>query len=98
MLQQQDETLPTTVAISDEMKLAHNQRRKLGYRLPTEINWSNVVAIITTNNGEASNKILETIFKTWVPYLGDGADILLVTDEDDNRADDEILPPGWDNT
>ena len=97
--QEKDEAVPMSVMLnSDEMKIAYNSRRESGYlRAQSEINWSNVVVIIPTFNGEKSNILLKSILKTWITRLGEGADVLLVTDKDDDRTNIEIVPPEYRN-
>lgn len=86
--------LPNVVLVdSSKMKRAYKNASKLKQHLSNDISWSNVVVIIPTYNDEKTNGLVEAGLKTWMRHLGDGADIVLVTDDDDARTDDQILPP-----
>ena len=76
-----------TLINSGVMKRAYKEASNTN----NDIDWSNVVIIIPTYNSESANELLKSSYNTWMRYLGN-ADVVLVTDDDDPRSDDEILP------
>lgn len=59
----------------------------------TKVTWSNVVIYLLTFNSKQPNRLLQAQFNTWIKLVNDeGLDIVIVTDEDDERTYDEILP------
>ena len=56
------------------------------------IDWSNIVMIIPAYNNNNVNEIVQAMCETWMRHIGAKADVVLVTDEDDTRASEEILP------
>ena len=86
--------LSKAVLYTNAMRVAYESRRRpYNEGGPSEVNWSNVVALFPISNEDKSNELVQAIFKTWVTRVGEGAHILLVTDRDDDRKDEEILPP-----
>lgn len=61
-------------------------------RKVSKITWKNVVVVILTYNDYESNKLVQAQFDTWIEKVGTGLDIVFVSDVDDVRHDDEIIP------
>lgn len=57
-----------------------------------QINWIDVVITILIVNDEIQSDLLSAHFQTWMRREGKGLDVVLVTDTDDPRADNEIVP------
>lgn len=60
--------------------------------LKTQLFWSNLVVIILIYNGKQSNRLVKAHLTTWIERAGEGLDIVFVTDVDDDRTYDEIVP------
>lgn len=60
--------------------------------LPYNVNWSNIVIIIFIHNSPEIDNIIRAHFDTWLKHVEEGVDVFYVTDADDSRSFDEILP------
>ena len=61
-------------------------------KLLPNVQWSDVVLMIFMYNDEKIDKLIEGHFETWLRRVGEGADIVFITDSDDVRSDNSILP------
>jgi len=57
-----------------------------------DIGWSNIVFIINIYDSLETNELLGAHFDTWLRHVGEGLDIVFITDSDDVRSINEILP------
>ena len=58
-----------------------------------ELNWDNIVVIIMTYNDETDSNILKKNFNSWIKRIQEkNLDIIVVTDHNDERTYEEILP------
>jgi len=48
--------------------------------------------MIFTYNDEKADELMSGHYETWLKRVGEGADIVFVTDGDDSRKDEDILP------
>ena len=58
---------------------------------PYRVGWADIAFGIATYNAQHEQSLLAAAGETWLPAAA-GADLLLVTDADDPRSDDEIAP------
>ena len=58
---------------------------------PYRVGWADIAFGIATYNAQHECSLLAAAGETWLPAAA-GADLLLVTDADDPRSDDEIAP------
>lgn len=57
-----------------------------------KLSWRNMVFVILTYNDPNANMLIRAQFDTWIQRVGEGADIFVVTDHDDERMYEEIIP------
>ena len=95
-LNQNDKPLPKIVLLgSPPMKRAYkdaNSSNNIHQDVSNNIDWSNVVIIIPTYNDKNNNELVQSSYSTWMRHIGDRSDVILVTDSDDVRTNEEILP------
>lgn len=60
-----------------------------------KVKWENLVFMMLTHNDPEANSLIHAQFETWVKRVGNGVDIVIVTDIDDPRSDQEILPSNY---
>lgn len=60
--------------------------------LPYSIHWSNIVIIIFIHNSPDVDVLIRAHFDTWLKHVEEGVDVFYVTDADDDRSFNEILP------
>jgi len=65
--------------------------------LESSIDWSNIVFMIHIYNSYDADRIFKIHFNTWLKHVGRGADVLYITDYDDDRPVYEIFPPEVNN-
>lgn len=92
-----NDDMPSRVNMnSKEMKNIYNENlgRNVDRELNpiTQLNWSNLVIVILTYNSIQPNRLVKAHFNTWIKRAGEGLDIVFVTDDDDERTYDKILP------
>jgi len=56
------------------------------------VGWENLVFIMLTYNHPAANSLIQAQFDTFIKRAGKGLDVVIVTDIDDPRTDEEIVP------
>jgi len=56
------------------------------------VDWSNIVFMINIYNSYVQDRMIEAHFNTWLRHVGEGLDVVYITDADDNRSFKEILP------
>lgn len=67
--------------------------KRIAGDLPSEkLTWDNVVIIMMTFNDKEESKLIQKHFDVWISRMPKGLDVLFVTDSDDERTYDEVLP------
>jgi len=56
------------------------------------VDWSNFVIIMLIHNDEEVDKLLDAHFNTWMKHVNGPLDIVFVSDVDDKRSYEQILP------
>jgi len=90
-----DEKMPAVFHMDekDDFYYVRKQQEGIDEFPTTKVTWSNVVIYVLTFNSELPNRLLEAHFNTWIKSIDDeGLDIVIVTDSDDKRSYDEIVP------
>ena len=94
-------TSNSTIVYSKEKRLLFNKPDvDVFYKQSTQdksndknkVGWENLVFIVLTHNDPNANSLIQAQFETWMKRAGIGFDIVIVTDIDDPRSDQEILP------
>jgi len=71
------------------MDVMHRNKNQL---LDYDVDWSSTVFIIFIYDDRKIDNLIKAHFKTWLKHLGEGADVVYITDIDDMRTLNEILP------
>ena len=92
-----EKDIPPRIGIdSQELTDFYNSRKRIEgieNHPPTKISWSDAVIYILTFNSKQPNRLLQAQFDTWIKLVDDeGLDIVVVTDEDDERSYEDVLP------
>jgi len=58
----------------------------------SSISWKDIVFMIFIYDDPATNKLIQAHLNTWITHVGKGADIVFISDSDDTRAINEIIP------
>lgn len=67
--------------------------REMPFRRPAdEIEWKNVVIFMIIGNNEQNDRLIKAHFDTWLNHVGDGLEFWFVTDSDDERSLEDIIP------
>jgi len=62
------------------------------FKIKPPIDWSNIVFMIYIYSSSEQDRMVEAHFNTWLRHIGEGADVVYITDADDSRSVEEILP------